>query len=279
MFTREYLESARSALIIRYHMHHLRGETSGEAINLIAEHINAIQEKRGEPATLHDENSARFYLSAAEFAQVLENIQLRGVPHLSGMYRMLFPSNKETPRYTQAQIMCLARVLLNPVQRAVLRVVQASPLAPKVEVEAPSLVDQVKAETRSLMDQVLADLAMDEANACGAELDKHTPGENTNEFVRKVRAFGDSLDDLVHVRRRGIDALLDMTFQETDPELKQALMQTFAAADHSPTAPANSEDDYQLAKAIALSQAAANEADAQYQRDIDRAIAESMRQA
>jgi hypothetical protein len=257
MFSRVFLDAARNELAARFQVHRANGQNSHKGIDLIVNHLHMLQGRLPKLAILHEENPARFYHTRASFNDVLRGLLLVRPNNMQAVYNMLFPPCQEAPRYTHEHIVRLARVLVDTVERDALAA---------IPVGTP-----ITAGVNTLIQQVVKDLALIHADAMGGEVEEHAPGTEPLEFIGKVRAFGDALESLAPTKKQAtainaIDFILGGT-STVGPELKQELDLMLAGAEES------TEDDRELAKGLALSQAMLEDEDA----DFMRAMANSMK--
>lgn len=283
MFSLALLEEISKNLQAEYLQLVANGSDSHCACELIARVLNALQDRRPWPVGMNSANAALFNMPENMFRWVVD-LQFMQSPSLSALLRLVFPNTPEAanlPFYTQDQLMRLARALLNQVDR-----IAHEQQARLLETPVVPFTDNITVLGKRMAEQVEKVLTLD-ACVTADEITTHTPGTDMWGMLGKVSNLVDTLDARDNVKALG-NSLGKVLGAESAPsdkvnflpvidaELEEALSFTFGKSSKSTFQNNTTDGDYEFAKALALSQAIANEQDPQYDRDLELALAASM---
>uniref|UniRef100_A0A7S0MJ14 Uncharacterized protein n=1 Tax=Cryptomonas curvata TaxID=233186 RepID=A0A7S0MJ14_9CRYP len=257
MFSGGYLTLAGESLRVKFCSLHARGGSSGEAILLIAEHLRSMQDRRGQPVGLHeDADLSRFYHGEEGFSEIVGGLVMVGTfGNMTALFNTVFPVDPDCPRYTQEQLVCLARVLLDSVER--IAVDSENGLGNNTTTTTAVVERTLASEpvVARVVHTMLTEAAVEKAD----EIVQLDPSDDRMAIIRKASELCDTLDAYMTVKKQAVS---------TSSMQLDSMLDTTACLDN----------DYKLAEALALSQAVANDEEAQFERDMQRAMAESMRE-
>lgn len=243
-----------------YRKHLALNGSSEQAANLMVFYMNTWQDMQPRPLFMTNENGRTFDVPQDVFSRVVADIQdpRIQIDSLPVFHKILFPYMSEQGfmlYYTQEQVSTLAWAMIGRVDRIItadnyVHLADPSFKASKTVVHPEPLVIP---NAKELLTGVMTSLAV-------AQCDEITKvdARNTKRMVELASGIADALEarDALSskTKRIHLDDMLDHVFnvETTHP-------------------------DRDLAKALALSKAITEDEEAKFERDMERAMAESMR--
>jgi len=244
-----------------YCKHLALGGSSEQAANIMMFYVNTWQDMQAKPFGLTHASEEAFRVKEEHFSTVIGAVQdVRvQITSLCALHAILFPYmcvEGFVIYYTPKQVSRLAWAMVGRVDRIIsdpdyVWLIKPRTQAPKPVVNEEALV--VAQEAKGLLSDMLTSMAVTQCD----EIAK-TNSRDTKRVLELATGIADVLEirsTISSNKKAHVDNMLD---------------HVFFGEDHV-------SEDRELARALALSQAMADDEEAEYQRNMERAMAESMR--